>query len=141
MSDEFKPLVLIFSTSTVSDPGIDFAGSSHLDYPSSTAILRLPCSSMIRPEFVLHALKNGFDGVYVAADGPDCPYLSEECVNRTARRVDAVQGILKEMGLEPERIKMAGICSVCGEAFVKSVKDFHEVLNRLGPIKFKVSRE
>ena len=39
------------------------------------------------------------------------------------------------MGIEPERVKMAGICSVCGEAFAKSVKDFDEVLIRLGPIK------
>ncbi len=131
---EFKPLILVFSTNLISDPGLDFAGNAHIHYPSSTAILRLPCSSMVRPDFVLHALKSGFDGVYIAADGTDCPYLPD-CVDRTAKRVNEIYLLLKEHGVEPERVKMAGICSVCGEAFARSVKDFYETLKKLGPIK------
>jgi len=133
---EFTPLILIFSTITISDVGIDFAGNAHIHYPSSTVILRLPCSSMIRPGFVLYALKNGFDGVFIAADGTDCPFLPD-CVNKTAERVRMIQDLLRENGVEPERVKMAGICSVCAEAFAKSVKDFYELLKKLGPVKFK----
>lgn len=133
---EYTPLILIFSTITISDVGIDFAGNAHIHYPSSTAILRLPCSSMIRPDFVLYALKNGFDGVFIAADGTDCPFLPD-CVDKTAERVRMIQDLLRENGIEPERVKMAGICSVCAEPFAKSVKEFYELLKKLGPVKFK----
>jgi coenzyme F420-reducing hydrogenase delta subunit len=135
--EEYTPLILIFSTSTISDPGIDFAGSSHIHYPSSTSIIRIPCSSMIRPDFITTAFENGFDGVYVAADGPDCAYLGEDCVSKTAKRVEKAQEMMKKIGVEAARIKITGICSVCGESFAKSVKDFDSALRKLGPLKMK----
>jgi F420-non-reducing hydrogenase iron-sulfur subunit len=135
--EKYTPLILIFSTSTISDPGIDFAGSSHIHYPPSTSIIRIPCSSMIRPEFIVYALQNGFEGVYVAADGPDCAYLGEECVSKTAKRVETAQKMLKEAGIEAERVKITGVCSVCGEAFARSIKDFYSVLKKLGPFDVK----
>ena len=135
-TEEFKPLILIFSTITISDVGIDFAGNAHIHYPPQTAILRLPCSSMVRPDFILYALKNGFDGVFIAADGTDCPYLPD-CVDKTAKRMQAAQDLLRENNIEPERVRMAGICSVCAEPFAKGVKDFYEALKKLGPVKFK----
>jgi F420-non-reducing hydrogenase iron-sulfur subunit len=136
--EEYTPLILIFSTSTISDPGIDFAGSSHIHYPSSTSIIRIPCSSMIRPEFIVYALQTGFEGVYIAADGPDCAYLGEECVSKTAQRVETAQKMVKEAGIEAERVKITGVCSVCGEAFAKSIRDFYSTLRKLGPLKVKM---
>jgi len=136
MDDEFNPLILVFSTNMISDVGIDFAGNAHIHYPPQAVILRLPCSSMVRPDFILHALKNGFDGVFIAADGTDCPYLPD-CTDKTAKRVEEAQKLLKENGIEPERIRMAGICSVCAEAFANGVKNFYELLKKLGPVKYK----
>ncbi|MCE4606308.1 MAG: hydrogenase iron-sulfur subunit, partial [Desulfurococcales archaeon] len=101
---EFHPRILVFSTNLISDVGIDYAGLLHMHYPSSTSIVRLPCSSMIRPEWIVLALEQGFDGVFIAADGTDCPYLSD-CTDRTARRVDAALRKAKEAGFNPERIK------------------------------------
>ena len=133
-SEDFKPKILIFSTNLISDVGIDYAGLLHSHYPATTAIIRLPCSSMIRPEWILLALKEGFDGVFVAADGTDCPYLPD-CTDRTARRVQEAQKLMVENGIEPERLKMAAICSVCAEPFVNHVKDLYERLKKLGPVK------
>jgi coenzyme F420-reducing hydrogenase delta subunit len=132
LSGPFRPKILILSTSLISDPGIDFTGLNHLHYPASTAVLRFPCSSMIRPEFILEAFEDGFDGVFVAADGTDCPFLSD-CVSRTAQRVQAAYALLQEHGIERERLTMSGICSVCGEAFVRGVKHLSEVVQKLGP--------
>ena len=127
----FRPKILILSTSLISDPGIDFTGLNHLHYPASTAVLRFPCSSMIRPDFILEALETGFDGVFVAADGTDCPFLPD-CVARTAARVQEAYGLLQAHGIERERLTMSGICSVCGEAFVRGVKHLSEVVQKLG---------
>ncbi len=129
----FRPRILILSTSLISDPGIDFTGLNHLHYPASTAILRFPCSSMIRPEFILEALQAGFDGVFVAADGTDCPFVPD-CVTRTAQRVEEAYALMQARGIERERLTMSGICSVCGEAFVRGVKHLSEVIAKIGPV-------
>ncbi|MCD6348555.1 MAG: hydrogenase iron-sulfur subunit [Candidatus Korarchaeota archaeon] len=131
----FEPLVLVFSTNSISDPGIDFAGLLHLHYPTRTVIVRLPCSSIVRPQFVLYALTHGFDGVFIAADGPDCPYLAAACVDITSQRMAEAQNLLKENGIKPERLAMAGICSVCAEPFVKSIKAFYNRIKDLGKVK------
>jgi coenzyme F420-reducing hydrogenase delta subunit len=131
-SGPFRPKILILSTSLISDPGIDFTGLNHLHYPASTAVLRFPCSSMIRPEFILEAFEDGFDGVFVAADGTDCPFLPD-CVTRTAQRVQEAYALMQAHGIERERLTMSGICSVCGEAFVRSVRHLSEVVQKLGP--------
>ena len=128
----FRPKILILSTSLISDPGIDFTGLNHLHYPASTAILRFPCSSMIRAEFILEAFDDGFDAVFVAADGTDCPFVPD-CVSRTAQRVQEAYALMQARGIERERLTMSGICSVCGEAFVRGVKHLSEVVQSLGP--------
>ena len=118
----------------ISDPGIDFTGLGHIDYPSSSRIIRFPCSSMIRPEFILHAFKSGFDAVFVAADGGDCPYL-RDCSERTAKRVQKAYDLMKQDGIELSRLKMAGICSVCSDAFARGVRGLTETARKLGPVK------
>jgi coenzyme F420-reducing hydrogenase delta subunit len=79
---------LVFSTNNISDPGIDLAGSSHMDY--------LP-----------------------------------DCTDRTASIVQKAQDLLKEHGLDPRRLKMAAICSVCSESFVSHMEKFHKALSEL----------
>jgi len=135
--EEFKPQILIFSTNSISDIGIDLTGLLHIHYPATTSIIRLPCSSMIRPDFILWAFKKGFDAVFVAADGTDCPYMAD-CTDKTAKRITEAYELLKKNGIEPERLKMAAICSVCFEPFVKHVKDLYEKVKKLGPIKREV---
>ena len=129
---QFRPRILVFSTNSISDIGIDLAGSSHMHYPPSTVVLPLPCSSGIKPEWILYALRKGFDGVFIAADGTDCPFLPD-CTARTARISDRAQTLLRENGIKAERVKMAAICSVCAEAFVRHINSFFEVLRGLGP--------
>lgn len=72
-----KRKILVFSTSAISDLGIDMAGSAHMQYPTSVQVIPLPCSSGIKPSWIVHALEQGFDGVFIAACGGDCMYLSD----------------------------------------------------------------
>jgi F420-non-reducing hydrogenase iron-sulfur subunit len=125
-----RPRVLVFSTNAISDMGIDLAGSSHMDYSPSVQVIAVPCSGGINPAWVLHAVKAGFDGVFVAADGAECAFLSD-CVARTARIVEQSQALLRNNGLDPGRVKMAAICSVCSEPFVNHMKQFGKSLSEL----------
>ena len=123
--------ILTFSTENISDPGIDLAGSSHLHYPPTVVTVSLPCTSGIKPAWILHAIEQGFDGVFIAADGDECAYLPD-CSARASRIVGEVQALLSEAGYEPQRVKLAAICSVCAEQFARHVRDFAASLEALG---------
>ncbi len=129
----FRPKILVFSTNNISDPGIDLAGSSHMHYPPEAMTIALPCTSGIDPEWIVHAFERGIDGVFIASDGEECAYLTD-CAERSARIFDTAQAALRERGIAPERLKMAAICSVCAESFVKYMREFDEELAPLGPV-------
>jgi F420-non-reducing hydrogenase iron-sulfur subunit len=121
------PRILVFSTNNISDPGIDLAGSAHLHYSPGVRVISLPCTSGIRPSWILHAIKQGFDGVFIASDGDECAFLPD-CAKRASRIVAEAQTLLKSEGLAPQRLKMAAICSVCAENFAKHMNGFSEAL-------------
>ncbi|HYL41440.1 MAG TPA: hydrogenase iron-sulfur subunit [Candidatus Binatus sp.] len=128
------PKILVFSTNTISDPGIDLAGSSHMSYSTGVRVISLPCTSGIRPSWILHAIEHGFDGVFIASDGDECAFLPD-CSKRASRIVEEAQRRLKEIGESPQRVRLAAICSVCSEPFTKHVTGFSEALAALGPVK------
>ena len=127
---ESSPRILVFSTIFVSDPGIDLAGSRHLDYPSTVQTMSVPCSSGLKPGWLIHALEHGFDGVFIASDGEECSYL-EDCAARTAKVVSQAQEIMSQRGIAPQRLKMAAICSVCAEPFANYMREFSVTLKGL----------
>lgn len=125
-----EPKILVFSTDSISDLGIDLAGSSHMPYSPSVMVIPVPCSSGIRPSWILHALEKGFDGVFIAADGTDCAYLPD-CTKRTGEVVQRSQALLEQNHVDPRRLKMAAICSVCAESFQSHVDKFKSALVKL----------
>ncbi len=130
----FAPRILVFSTNNISDPGIDLAGSSHMHYPPTVTVISLPCTSGIRPSWVLYAMQQGFDGVFIAADGEECAYLPD-CARRTAGIMTDAQRLLKENGYAPERVRMAALCSVCAEPFTNYMHEYSQALAALGPAR------
>lgn len=130
----FRPQILVFSTHNISDPGIDLAGSRHMHYPAPVSVIAVPCSSGLKPSWILHALESGIDGVFIASDGDECAYLPD-CSERTARIAAQAQDLLRDRGIEPQRLKMAAVCSVCAESFVKYMNEFSQVLTDLGPVR------
>ena len=131
-TDGPMPKILVFSTNNISDPGIDLAGSRHLHYPASVSVLAMPCSSGIKPAWIVHALESGQDGVFIASDGEECAFL-QDCAERTSTIAAQAQVLMKEKGLEPNRLKMAAVCSVCAEPFAKYMREFAAALTLLGP--------
>jgi F420-non-reducing hydrogenase iron-sulfur subunit len=130
--EPFVPRILVFSTNNISDPGIDLAGSSHMHYSPGVTVIGLPCTSGIRPSWILHALESGFDGVFVASDGDECAYLPD-CAERSSRIMSTAQATMRERGLDTQRLRMAAICSVCSEPFTRHVQGFSTALAALGP--------
>ena len=119
--------ILVFSTDKISDPAIDMAGLLKLHYPPKVYTISVPCSSMIKPRWIMRAYEKGMDGVFIAADGSDCPY-GESCIEKTAKIVSDTHEMMRSKGIEPANLKMAAICSVCSESFVKQMKSFNSIL-------------
>lgn len=124
------PRILVFSTNAISDPGIDLAGSSHMHYSPEVVVVSLPCTSGIKPDWIVYALERGFDGVFIASDGDECAYLPD-CSERSSRIVAEAQALLTEHGIDGRRLKLAAICSVCAAPFVKHVREFAAALGEL----------
>lgn len=124
------PRVLVWSTNAISDPGIDLAGSSHLHYSPEVVVISLPCTSGIKPAWILYAMQRGFDGVFIASDGDECGYLPD-CSERSAHIVQRAQALLASHGIDGRRLKISAICSVCAEPFARQVRDFTRSLAEL----------
>jgi F420-non-reducing hydrogenase iron-sulfur subunit len=129
----FSPKILVFSTDKISDPGIDQAGLRKIHYSPTVYVINLPCSSGIKPKWILHALKKGFDGVFIAADGHECSY-SPKCADLTNSIIVESQKLMKESKINPKRIRMAAICSVCAEPFSNHMTNFSKILQDIGSI-------
>jgi coenzyme F420-reducing hydrogenase delta subunit len=61
----------------------------------------------------------------------DCHYLEGNLNAR--RRVEYIQGLLDEIGLENRRLKMINISSAMGSEFALSAEDFTNQITELGP--------
>ncbi len=44
----------------------DLAGVSRMQYPPNIRVIRIPCTGRMSPKFILAALREGADGVWVS---------------------------------------------------------------------------
>lgn len=134
---EFEPKIIAFCCSWCSYAGADLAGVSRLQYPTNVEIIRVMCSGRIDPTFVLEAFKNGADGVLVAGCHipSDCHYLSGNL--RAQRRIAITKNLLKQFGLEPERLRLEWVSASEGDKFAAVVKEMTEKIKELGPSPLK----
>jgi len=128
--DTGQPKLLVFTTEKISDPALDLAGLLKKHYPFTVYTISVPCSSCIKPRWIMRAFEKGFDGVFIAADGTDCSY-GESCAEKTSHIVTATHQQMREKGLKPSQLKMAAICSVCADPFVKHITGFIKELEKL----------
>ena len=103
-----------------------------LQYPDNVRIVRVPCTGKVDVKFLLDAFENGADGVMVAGclEG-DCHFLTGNL--RARKRVERTKEILKDIGIEPERVEMYNLSSGQGPRFAEIVTEFTERISGLGP--------
>ena len=137
MSDsEYEPVVVSFCCNWCAYAGADAAGTAKMQYPSNIHIIRILCSGMLHPNVVMESLKNGADGVLVCGCHPgDCHYQDGNL--RAEQRAEAIQLLLEDYGLEPERFRLEWVSAAEGPRFAKIANEMVATLKELGPNPLK----
>lgn len=134
--EEFEPLILSFCCNWCSYAGADLAGTSRAQYPPNVRIVRVMCSGMVHPNLVIDALMKGADGVLICGCHPgDCHYIEGNL--KTEKRAEAIDLMLEDFGLEPERFRLEWISASEGKKFAGVVKEMVEQLKTLGPSPYQ----
>ncbi len=130
----FEPRIIGFLCNWCSYAGADLAGVSRIQYPPNIRIIRVMCSGRIDPAFVLEAFKDGADGVLIAGCHlpSDCHYISGNF--KALRRITLLRTVLKDFGIESERLRLEWISASEGDKFAAVVRDMVDEVKRLGPI-------
>jgi F420-non-reducing hydrogenase iron-sulfur subunit len=133
----FEPRIIGFLCNWCSYAGADLAGVSRIQYPPNIRIIRVMCSGRIDPVFILEAFKDGADGVLVAGCHlpSDCHYIAGNF--KALRRVNLLKKVIKEFGIEPERLRLEWISASEGDKFAAVVRDMVEEIKKLGPSPLK----
>jgi F420-non-reducing hydrogenase iron-sulfur subunit len=136
-NDEFEPKIIGFLCNWCSYAGADLAGVSRIQYPPNIRIIRVMCSGRIDPAFVLEAFKDGADGVLVAGCHlpSDCHYISGNF--KAMRRINLLKRVLKDFGIEPERLRLEWVSASEGDKWAAVVRSMVEDLKKLGPSQVK----
>jgi len=129
---EFEPKIIAFCCNWCTYAAADIAGTSRIHYPANVRIVRVMCSGMVDPIYVLKAFEMGADGVLVAGCHEiDCHYLNGPL------KCDAMFAKLKRMvttlGLESERLRREMISTSESPIFARVIEEMVEQLKKLGP--------
>ncbi|OGR21217.1 MAG: methyl-viologen-reducing hydrogenase subunit delta [Desulfobacula sp. RIFOXYA12_FULL_46_16] len=129
---EFEPKIVGFFCNWCTFTAADLAGTSRLSYPHNIKIIRMMCSGMVDPKYVIKAFLNGADGVLIGGCWPgDCHYINGNLKAR--RRVAMLTEILKEYGIDEKRFWLRWIAASEGTMLREVVNDMTAKLKELGP--------
>ena len=135
---EFEPTIVAFFCNWCTYTAADLAGTSRLSYPPNIKIIRMMCSGMVDPKYVIKALLEGADGVIISGCNPgDCHYINGNYKAR--RRIKLLKEILPRFGFEPERLRLTWIAASDGVLLAETLQEMVDQIKALGPSQANMS--
>ncbi len=137
MADEdFEPRIIGFCCNWCSYAGADLAGVSRIQYPPNLRVIRVMCSGMVHPNLVIDALTKGADAVIICGCHlGDCHYLEANVAAENTK--EAIDLLLEDFGLEPERFRLEWISASEGPRFAEVIREMTESVRALGPSPYR----
>jgi len=133
---EYEPTIVAFLCNWCTFTAADLAGTSRLSYPANVKIVRMMCSGMVDPKYVIKAFLKGADGVLIGGCWPgDCHYINGNYKAR--RRVALLTEILKQFGIGDDRFWLRWVAASDGVLFQEVVEEMTAKLKELGPSPLK----
>lgn len=127
-----KPKILILATLSGGYAGADAVGQLHTHYQVNTYVLPVRDPCMFPERFYLRAFERGFDAIIVMFSGTDNPYRGGS--ERVAGLINKTYPLMKECGIDPRRLRLTAICTVCTRPFLKEIAQMNELLEDIGPV-------
>ncbi|HVI74826.1 MAG TPA: hydrogenase iron-sulfur subunit [Anaeromyxobacteraceae bacterium] len=133
---EFEPKIVAFLCNWCTYVAADAAGVSRFVQKPNVRVIRVNCSGMVDPSYVMKAFASGADGVLVGGCHPgDCHYVVGNI--KAMRRAPLLKKLLGELGVEELRFRLKWIAASEPSQFAKTVNDMTEEIRKLGPFKRK----
>ncbi len=137
--EAFEPTIVGFLCNWCTFTAADLAGTSRLLYPQNVRIVRMMCSGMVDPMYILKAFIEGADGVMIGGCWPgDCHYINGNLKAR--RRVALIHKLLATFGIGEERLWLRWVAASEGNMFAETVSEMTEHLKVLGPNPLKLQK-
>ena len=134
MPEEFEPRIVAFFCNWCTYLAADLAGTSRIKYVPNAEVVRVMCSGRVDVQFVLKAFAKGADGVLIGGCHPgDCHY--QEGNYKALRRYRLLQRLIRQMGIEDERLRLEWISAAEGDRVRVVINEMVETLKRLGPLR------
>jgi coenzyme F420-reducing hydrogenase delta subunit len=132
MSDTYEPTIVAFLCNWCTYTAADLAGTSRLVYPANVKIIRMMCSGMVDPKYVVKAFLEGADGVLIGGCWPgDCHYINGNMKAR--RRVGLLHEVIDKFGIDRDRLWLRWVAASEGNMFAEVVEEMTSKLRELGP--------
>lgn len=132
-SNSLRPVIIGFLCNWCAYAAADSAGVNRIRYPPQMIPLRVPCTSRLDPLLVLESFSQGADGVVIlGCHETDCHYRTGTA--KAKERVEKLLPLLKEMGINSDRILFASTASSEGGRLAELVTDFVKSIADIGPL-------
>ena len=129
---DYQPTIVAFLCNWCTFTAADLAGTSRLPYPENVRIVRMMCSGMVDPMYVLKAFIEGADGVFIGGCWPgDCHYINGNLKAR--RRVALLKKMLETFGIGDDRLTLKWVAASEGVMFAETIQELTEKLRKMGP--------
>ena len=129
----FEPRIVAFFCNWCTYTAADLAGTARMTHAPNARIVRLMCSGRLDPQFVVAAFRGGADGVLIGGCHPgDCHYV--EGNYKMLRRFQMLKRMLKDLGIEEQRVRLEWISAAEGEKVKRVVNEMVGQVQKLGPL-------
>ncbi|MCF8045841.1 MAG: hydrogenase iron-sulfur subunit [Desulfarculaceae bacterium] len=131
--ENFEPGIIAFVCNWCTYTAADLAGTSRKKYPANVRLIRVMCTGMVDPKYILKAFLEGADAVLVSGCHPgDCHYINGNYKAR--RRIKLLHEILPNFSIEKERLRLTWIGASDGIMFADTIDTMVDQVKKLGPL-------
>ena len=128
----FEPKIIAFLCNWCAYVAADTAGISRYKQKPNVRVIRVFCSGMVDPSYVVKAFATGADGVLMGGCHPgDCHYISGNI--KALRRSFLLKKLLTEMGVEDGRFRLEWIAASDAPQYAEIINQMSEEVGSLGP--------
>lgn len=129
--DTAVPQVVAFCCQNSADKSLRQALLFREPLPVGFEFVKIPCAGKIDPDHVLHAFREGADGVVLLA----CPFegcKSFEGNKKAFERVQYLREVLSDLGMEPERLQFETVGPGMMAQFIQTCAAVENRIRKLG---------